>query len=228
MEVGEHFFKNRQKYIKSVNNTNKEWYNNIKYFIEPYIHGTVLDVGNGGVFAYNPDLADKIFAVDVAFKNTNGLQKFKNVEYLCQDARFLDKIRDNSIDVIIFPLMLHHIIGISQVMNSANRVLKDNGKIIIIEVIVNNIMNLIQRTIYPLTNFLTKTIKKPMVCLLTSKDIFSNLKNNNFNNINKKKISFGKKIDVFNGIFPGLLIIPSAISPHRCYCFTAQKQIGLE
>src|SRR5262245_43535553 len=106
----EHFDKIAGKYA-DASATWASLYAQIARYVDPLIdRKTVLDVGSGGIFAYDPALAKRVILMDISPKMLDGISHPK-VEKLVGDARVLLNIEDSSVDVIVFSLVLHHING---------------------------------------------------------------------------------------------------------------------
>ena len=166
------------KYLKSVRETHKEWYANIRKKVNSHIKGVVLDVGNGGICNFSISKAQKIIAVDICFPQQKNCSK--KIDYKIDDARKLKQIKNNSVDIIIFQLVLHHITGknyqdikkqVKKSMKSANRVLRNKGKILIIECVVSKSIEWIERVMYPIQTLILKIFKKSPVFEFSEKTI---------------------------------------------------------
>jgi ubiquinone/menaquinone biosynthesis C-methylase UbiE len=232
-DIGSHFFSQYKKYEHSVFVTNKQWYKNINVFVEPLIHKkSLLDIGNGGVFTYDVQKPKKILAADVCFHDTSMLKQYPHVQYIKDDATVLEHIADQSVDCVLFELILHHVVGtnakqtrdnLRKCLRQAYRVLKPNGRLIIVEVCFSRPVEYIEALAYPLVQAGLGVWNKPMVNMFSTKTINESIKGEGFEDIYYQKIPFGKTIDIFNGLKPGLIVVPSYLSPHRCFGFTAVK-----
>lgn len=231
-DVGTHFEAQYADYVNSIKKTNKEWYRNINRELNRFLSGTVLDIGNGGVFTYDISRPGRIIAADIAFKDIGKLPKHDKVLYLCDDARSLRSVRDNTADAVLIQFVLHHIAGISanetlkdvrQVIRTSRRVLKPGGFLIIIETCAPRFAEVSERMLYPITSRLLRFLRKPMIFLLSRKTLLRLLRDSGFSEVHHKKISFGKRFDVLNGLKPGLVVIPGWMSPHRCYMLVGKK-----
>ncbi len=230
--VGLHFNKQHNKYIKSVFETNREFYDNINKRINPYLKGVLADIGNGGIFTYDTKKLKKIYAIDVSFKNNNLLRKYDNVQYILEDARKIKSIEPESCDIVLFQLVLHHItcksaketrMNTQKALEQAMKLLKKNGKLIVVETTVARPVELVEEFLYFFDSALLKLFKKPMVFFFSKKTMSRLIKNVGFKNIQVSRISFGKKMDLMNGIMPGVFIGPTWLAYNRCNAFIATK-----
>ena len=72
------------------------------------IRGTVLDVGNGGVFNYDVQQAEKIVLVDIAEELVAKHDWPPNVTFKWGDATHLP-VESDSFDTVLLQLILHQI-----------------------------------------------------------------------------------------------------------------------
>lgn len=233
-DVGGHFDSQYQEYLDSIFRTNRVWYRNINRRLRGYLRGTVLDVGNGGVFTYDTRLPDRIIAVDVAFRDKSKLRKWPNVTYVCDDARHLRSVPDSSVDTVIFQFVLHHVVGVSSkqtmrnlemVMASARRVLRKGGRVVVVETFVPGFAEAIERFLYPLTSAFLRLLDRPMILLISRKTCRRLVLGAGFREVREFRVSYGKKIDILNGLKPGILVVPAWLAPHRCYLLAGRKSI---
>ncbi len=217
--VPKHFSRNYIVYLDSISKINKVWYLNIQKEINPLIKGkTILDIGNGGIFNFDISLPKKIIAIDPAFKYFFKLKKYSNVVYGFDDARSLKSIKRESVDVVLFQLVLHHVTGksfnetinnLKQIFVETGRVLKPKREIVIVGSVVFKFLEEIEKIFYYPQIYFFKLFNKPTVFEFSEKTLLSLIQKGNFQLIKIKTIYYGKKLDVLNGIKPGLLIFPA-------------------
>ena len=232
-DVSTHFSWAHEKYLESILETNKLWYENINRILNPLLKGVMLDIGNGGVLTYDAGLLREVLAVDVSFKDISKLKKRANLKYIRDDARTLCLIKPNSVDIALFQLVLHHITGrtrketfdnVRASLRAAMRVLRPGGRIIIVETAVPAAVEVIEAGSYFLSELLLKILNLPMVYLFSRKTINRFLKELPLSGIYSAKISYGARLDILNGLLPGRCILPSWLSIHRCWLFTGEKK----
>ncbi|SHJ08397.1 Methyltransferase domain-containing protein [Clostridium cavendishii DSM 21758] len=105
----------------------------------------VLDIGTGlGDFICELQEClpgySSIIGIDTTESTVNrakGNFKDKRIEFMCMDGEDL-KFQDNSMDIVAISNTLHHLHNKEKVLNEIKRVLKDNGLIIINEMISDN------------------------------------------------------------------------------------------
>ena len=118
-------------------------YRLIRTAIEGELAGTVrlLDVGNGGVFEYDPGLVDEIVAVDLFLSRIPADEFPPNVTARDGDALRLRE-EDASYDAVLHSFLYHHLVGdtprallanVRQAIAEAHRVLRPGGRLIVPE-----------------------------------------------------------------------------------------------
>ena len=126
-----------------------ELYRRIKCIVEAEIKGSdrLLDIGNGGFFNFDTDLATAVTAVDLFLKDGPGPAP----NTFMKQGSFLDlPFAEGSFDVVMQQNVLHHVTGCSVAENFANmkrcvsemyRCLAPGGKALLIESTVNPFFN---------------------------------------------------------------------------------------
>jgi ubiquinone/menaquinone biosynthesis C-methylase UbiE len=141
-EIGEknvRFFANNGNYADRVGRL--DTYRRIRAAIERELVGveTLLDVGNGGVFEYDPRAVGQIVAVDLFVHEHDDAPP--NVEFRQGDALALGEA-DEAYDAALYALVFHHLTGTaasSVVANTrraiaeAHRVLRRDGRLVVAE-----------------------------------------------------------------------------------------------
>lgn len=118
-------------------------YRLIRTAIEAELDGTgkLLDVGNGGVFEYSPDLVESIVAVDLFLSQIPATEFPENVTARDGDALNLSD-PDDTYDAVLHSFLYHHLVGdtpgalldnVRRAIAEAERVLKPGGRLIVPE-----------------------------------------------------------------------------------------------
>jgi SAM-dependent methyltransferase len=231
--VADHFSLQYDAYKESVLKTNQQWYRNINEKLDPFLDGDVLDIGNGGFFTYDVKKARSITAVDVAFKDTTRLTRYPNVRYVCDDARSLSRIQPRAFDTVVFQLILHHLVGPTKramlhnilcALRAARRTLKAGGKLVIVEITIPRPFEAVASVLYPLGVVLFGLMNKPTVGLFSNGTITDLMTQADIADICCDRIMYGKHVDIFNGIKPGLVVVPSWLAPQKSYIFQGTKR----
>ena len=110
--------------------------------VSPLVVGkTVLDVGNGGFFAYDPRSAGEVTVLDISPAMLDRIE-ISGVRKVVGDARDLAGIEPESVDVLLFVFALHHICGrnvrdsytaLGQVLEAARERLRPGGLLVVAE-----------------------------------------------------------------------------------------------
>ncbi len=231
VDIGEHFHKHSEQYQEVVHGTNRELYQNISKELNQNLTGTVLDIGNGNVFNYDLDRLERIIAIDIAFKNMKNTEK---ITYFTGDARDLRQISSLSCDRIVMQFLVHHIVDRTKTLTDSSlaqcfcecyRVLKPNGKLIIVEMLVHPVVEFFENLLYGFNFRLLSWINKPMIKFYSKLGILSRLKSAGFAEFNDYEIEMGQWIDPFEALFPGAVKLPRFLYPAESR-FISSKKIG--
>lgn len=222
VNIGEHFHAHAQKYQDVVRGTNKQLYDNIRKQLDRHLFGTVLDIGNGNVFNYQVEKLEQIIAVDLAFKNMADTQ---NIKFFSGDARNLSMVKTKSCDCVVMQFLIHHIVdrtktltdvSVMSVLLECRRVLKENGKLIIVEMLVPHFIETMENLLYRFNHALLSCFDKPMIRFYSKQGLFSRLNKAGFHQVTHFEIDVGKWIDPFEGLFPGRVKLPRFLYPAQC------------
>jgi SAM-dependent methyltransferase len=229
-----HFDRIAEAY-ENVPETLKSVYARARQEIEPAIRGkVVLDVGNGGHFPYDTEIADKVIALDIS---PAMLEHVKNPKILKQlgNATDLKDFQDESLDVILYVFSIHHMNDanvekscrtLDRVLYSAHRILKNGGALIIVEPTLHPTLFFLEKVLFHATKWFFSAFKVSMI-FFYSKDFLSNRilrqfggKDDHFSVIPLPIEGF---VDPLGGSFPGLIRIPGWLSPTRYFLFYCTK-----
>ena len=103
--------------------------------------GRVLDIGNGGVFSYEPSVVESITAVDLFFDSDSGADAPPNITFKSGDALSLTE-EPGSFDVVVQAFLYHHLTGVRaadsienvrRAISEAARVLTPSGRLVAAE-----------------------------------------------------------------------------------------------
>lgn len=231
IDVGKHFSKYSKHYYADVHGVLREACLNVGAVLDEILYGTVLDIGNGGVFFYNTDALEKIIAVDLAYPKE--MQDTEKITFYSGDARNLGFLEDEKADCVLMQFLLHHVVentrkqtdeSLTKLLSEARRVLKSNGRLIIVEPVVFPIFELFENIFYGLNSYILRLLNKPMVKFHCKSSLISRIEEVGYSNIESQKISLGKKwIPLAPALFPGKFVVPPCLYPTRFCCITASK-----
>ena len=227
-----HFDKIYKSYNKNIGSY-KNLYKQIGDLINTSIKDkTLLDIGNGGQTPYDKERPKKILVYDISSEMLNKITD-KNIIKIQGDARNLNKINDRSIDVILYLYTLHHINGknkksalasLDSIIKQAQKKLSNDGILIIVEPVLNNIFYFIESLFYKLIFKFLSFFKKDMVFIYSKSTLvdyfIKNFKNHNIHSIELNLTGF---VDTLLGTFPGIIKIPAFLMPTRMVYFKITK-----
>jgi SAM-dependent methyltransferase len=204
-------------------------YKLIRKVIGAEVAGTrrLLDVGNGGVFEYAPELVESIVAVDLFLSEIPTDRFPDNVEAREGDALALDE-PDEGYDAVLHSYLYHHLVGdaaaalidnVRQAISEAKRVLRPGGRLIVAEGCVPRWFYGFERVAFPSLMALSKTRLlggHPATILLPFEDVVS-LVGDRLTVERAERIPIGRWISHFGRRWP------NALTPARQYIVVARK-----
>jgi SAM-dependent methyltransferase len=205
-------------------------YRLIRAAIETEIAGTqtLLDVGNGGVFEYSPELVGSIVAVDLFLSQVPRDQFPPNVVARDGDALNLAD-PDETYDAVMHSFLYHHLIGdtprallgnVRQAIAEAARVLKPGGTLIVPEGCVPRWFYAFEKVAFrPLVGLSkTKVLGGHPATLLMPFEVVVSLIGERLEVQRAERIPVGRWVSHFGHRWP------AALTPARPYIITATKR----
>ena len=184
-----------------------------------------MDIGHGGSFDYDTSKVKEITGLDLD-KMIDVSKLPKNIKLVEGSALDIPESIGN-FDTTIVVMLLHHLVGksVSENLENLDKCLKQihktlikNGKLIIVESCVPNWFYLIEKLLFKPTSFLiNKFMKHPPAFQFTQEILKKYLTNNNYENINFKKIKQGKFILQYG------IKVPTFLTPVETIIITATK-----
>jgi SAM-dependent methyltransferase len=202
-------------------------YRKIRDAIDPEIAGArrLLDVGNGGVFDYNTDLAEEIVGVDL-FLERAPAPSAGNIVLRHGDALALDEPSE-AYDRVLEISVFHHLIGsnvdstlanIRQAVNEAYRVLEPSGRIVVMESCVSKRAFAVERLLFGALRHVARTpLMSHPATLQFPPEMIADAIADRFDNVEVTPIPVGRWIIQFG------LRWPTSLTPARPYLFTATR-----
>lgn len=232
----EHFDKIASDYSKA-SDTWAGVYTRIGELLSPLTAGCdVLDIGNGGFFPYDTTKARSVTVLDISPAMLDRIHA-PNIRKVVGDARDLKSILDQSQDLVIYLLCLHHICGINRsetleylddVLTSAARVLRPGGSIIIAEPVTGGWVHALQRASFGLVNWVLSLKGVPMIFFHHPQELKLRLAHalqTTEASVEATDIPVTGWVDPMGGSFPGLVKIPAWSCPTRYLFLRAQKPL---
>jgi SAM-dependent methyltransferase len=127
--------------------------------------GRLLDVGNGGTFAYDPAVAESILACDLFLDPARQPQYPGHVTLRRGDALALD-LEPAGFDVVVEAFLYHHLTGerpedsianIRRAISEAKRMLAPGGRLVIAESCIPARLFGVEKALYRLLRALART-----------------------------------------------------------------------
>jgi SAM-dependent methyltransferase len=219
------FFAGNEHFAELIDSL--ETYRHIRQALDGAIAGAgrLLDVGNGGVFAYDTSLAREIVGVDLCFTGTPPKTP-ANVTLRPGDALALGE-PDAAYDVVVESGLLHHLVGtdvdstlanIRQALAETHRVLEPGGRLVVMESCVPAGAFAVERRLFRALRYLARTplMSHPATLQFPLATITGAIRER-FGNVAVAPIPVGRWTNQFN------LRWPSALTPSRPYLFTATR-----
>lgn len=229
-----HFDSISRKYQRAADSW-QELYEQIEARIDSLVKDkVVLDIGNGGRFAYDTSLPRQVMAMDIAPSMLDRIQDPKIVKVV-GDARDMETIDDESLDIIIFLFVLHHINGanvresletLTEVLSSSRCKLRPGGRLIVAESLLSPLLFRIQCFLFPLTKFFLGRFGVSPIFFF-SLPLLAKAISQNFrlaaNEIEVQNLQLEEWVDPLGGSFPGLIQIPAWLHPLKFRLAIATK-----
>ena len=125
----------------------------------------LLDVGNGGVFEYDPAVAGEVIAVDLFLDEADSARYPANVTLRRGDALALGE-EPGSFDAVLEAFLYHHLTGrsardsianIRRAISEAARMLAPGGRLVVAESCIPALLFPLERALYPLLRLIART-----------------------------------------------------------------------
>ncbi|MBN2121075.1 MAG: methyltransferase domain-containing protein [Candidatus Omnitrophica bacterium] len=232
VEITRKYFDRNIEYFRKVKYLKQErLLNHIASLLESKLEGMVLDIGSGGKIPYAARNIKFFVSADISFNSLNSLKMHLKpfiFSALNTDARFLP-FKKNCFNFLVMSNLVHHLCGDSLKSSQANiksvfaesfRVLDKSGRIFIIEPLVVNGAENIQKIMFPATKRLIGLIGKPMVYFTSSQRLADYVKEAGFEIVNVSRLDYKDAL-----ISPWLsgLDIPIKFTPFSFYLLEGLK-----
>jgi len=189
--------------------------------------GLLLDVGNGGVFDYDPAQCGEVVALDL-FLDQLPASYIPPPNARLKPGSALDiPDADGSYDGVLLVMLIHHLVGESPGESAANmrraiaeafRVLRQGGKLIVVESCVPSWFYAFERLVFPVAApFINRISEHPATLQYTPRLIASTMESVAGRRVVVAPIPKGKWILQFGHKWP------SALTPASPFLFTMTK-----
>ena len=222
------YFNSWRTYQEEVETCFSELYRNCAKALNGELSGRVLDVGSGGVFNYDVAKTTRMIAVDYAVQAINLNKLPPRVDLVQGDGTRLP-FADGSFDCVVMQFLIHHLAlrdhrltvgNVNQCLQECTRVVREGGKILIVESCVPGYMERVERVLYPMTRQVLELAGQPMVFQFSLKTLGQLLAMQKVDSLQITPIPIGKQISQFG------LKVPGYLSPCLIRLFAARKRSG--
>lgn len=203
--------------------------------VQPLVRDkVVLDVGNGGFFAYEPRDAREVTAFDISPAMLERIDA-PGVRKVVGDARTLEGIERDSVDVLLFVFALHHIVGsnlrdtldvLDRVLAAAHTRLRRGGRLIVAEPVLRGLLYSLESALFPVTRTALRALKVPMI-FFYSRALLADRIRQHFSaesaTVQSLEMVVDDPVDPLGGSFPGLISVPSWLRPTDYFLFQCVK-----
>lgn len=183
-----YFDEHKESYAEEITAIQPLFYENTANLINPVLIGSkkVLDIGNGGVINYNFKDIEKLICADlvVSQQAVSKYAAFKNIDFIEADVLNLQSFTNDVFDVVIIQALIHHLAGytlkkthinVEKAVSECMRVLKPEGKLLIVESTVNRPFEFVERLTYPLMQIFFRICKFDKVYQYSEKSLLKRL-----------------------------------------------------
>jgi len=216
-------------------------YRGMRDIVRPAVAGKdVLDIGNGGVFAYDVGQAASVTAVDISPAMLDTITD-PAVRKVVADARDLLGIADESADAALFSFTIHHITGdtvaesvasLRRALASAARALRPGGTLFVAEPVVRSAaMWAVERACFPLVRWLLARRGVSAVLFYEQRLLSSAMAEalgTPVDTLRVTRLPLEGSTDPLGGTLPGLVRIPAWLHPARHVLIEGRKAEGPE
>jgi SAM-dependent methyltransferase len=189
--------------------------------------GRLLDVGNGGVFEYDPSVVEEIVACDLFLDESAGGEYPPNVTARRGDALALTE-PPGSFDAVIEAFLYHHLTGeraddsvpnTRRALAEAKRMLVPGGRLIVVESCIPSWLFGIERALYrPLRRLAaTRLLGGHPATLQLPIGVLESLVSEALEIESSREIPLGRWVTQFGRPFP------AALTPVRAHLIVARK-----
>ncbi len=202
-ETKEYFAKNPE-HVKNALNEYQHLYKNVGEMLNKHISGIVVDIGSGGTFNYNTSHLKLLIAGDLTTANKE--RREENIVFVNLDMRSLP-LKKKCVNRVIMQHLLHHLAdgtfkktkkNLQAGLREVHSVIRDSGKVIIIEGTVPPFFEFLQRILFGINKYAYDYLFNfPMVFVYSQQTIVDELKNAGFSLETCESIDDGDILPIF-------------------------------
>lgn len=190
----------------------------------------VADIGNGGVINYKTGNFAKLDCIDLSLSRT-AVEKYKdvkNIGFKEGNVLHLTEIEDGTYDAVILQCVFHHLAGhnfattnhnVKQALMECMRILKPDGKLLIVESTVVSWFEKIERILYPVMQAFFRLVKFDTVYQYSPQSLLKLVREMNLGTILSSQI-----VDVGSTIWLLRRKVPTKLTPCTVEWIAVRKQ----
>jgi hypothetical protein len=175
--------------------------------------------GIGGINNYNTDSLKKLNCVYIIKKNQ--IITDNKIDFIYGDFYGIEL--DGKVDCILIQFLLHHLVDDRRLYASIQKLkpfIKENGKIIILEVVFPRYLERLQNVLKPLLFRILRALKRPDLRFFSRQALVDLLSIFKPSDIKIQYIPIGKKVVPAPVLFPRLKL-PGKLYPLKCILIEA-------
>ncbi len=225
LETTKQYFEKNPEHLKHAKETYSQMYDESGKKITPLMHGTVLDIGSGGIINYDSTKVERLILVDISTANKENA--VRNIFFVNSNIKQLG-IKNEIADVVIIQHVLHHLAENTRrkseesFVNSIHEIslaIKKSGKLIIIEGVVPYSLETAQKVLFSLNKILYKALFNfPMVLQYSQKTIINKIQQEGLKIESVEAIEDGEILPIFG------MNLPRKYIPLKHICIIARKE----
>lgn len=190
----------------------------------------VADIGNGGVINYKFDNLKRLDCIDLSLSKS-AIKKYENssnVVFKCGNILHLNEVQNETYDRVIVQCVIHHLAGQDFLTTQNNtiraihecmRILKPDGKLLIVESTVVPWFEKVERALYGIMQLFFKLIHFDTVYQFSAPSLIALISSQNFNIKSTQMIEIGKYMWLLKHK------VPNKITPCRAVWICIEKQL---
>lgn len=220
------YFENWDGYFKLSRTLFVDQYKHMSKAVSPYLSGSVVDVGSGGIINYSLKRVTHLDCVDLYAIPEHERLKNRNITYLQGDAVLLP-LPSRKSDCVIMQLLIHHLAQknlhetnrvVLKAFKEAFRILKPEGKLLIIESCLPRWLEILWDFFYqPMSLLIRLIFRFPRVKQFSRMSLLGLLEKTDFTIVKIEQVPLGRYVSQFG------IIVPSFLTPIRTYFIMAVK-----
>lgn len=225
----EYFDRLSDEYSKLIVESQLQIYRNVNPVLTRRVRGRTLTLGSGPVMNFGDLNVEYVVSLDISYGMLSKLPRRPKVIRVNADAQALPFDR-GTFDVVVVPFLIHHMAqddvldtdrALTYMLGEAGRVLRRDGRLIIVDLFIPPILEVFERSFYRPALHLLNRSGRPMMYFYSLPNFNAILSNC------KLAMAFDQVIGMEDKIMPTLLFpkfkIPARYHPARFHILEVTK-----